>query len=207
MLPCQISSKSSLHNTSKQNMLPLLSGPRVCEIVVRLLQRKCHHEELGNPQNIYPMPSFFNKTIPAMSLSDYAQRLLYYTRREISPSCLIVALLLVEKVTENELCPLTDFTMHRLLSTGLLLAHKVVDDAPHTDNKSYSEIAGIPLRELNSLEIEMLRALNWDLRFDFNSFVNTVYDTEYVCIHPYNQHSHGKDHSLFKKIQYTEIVS
>ncbi|KAK4226721.1 hypothetical protein QBC38DRAFT_418493 [Podospora fimiseda] len=50
----------------------------------------------------------------------------------------------------------------RLLTTSLLLGSKFLDDNTF-QNKSWSEVSGIPVKELNAMENEWLIAMNWNL--------------------------------------------
>ncbi|KAL1867341.1 hypothetical protein VTK73DRAFT_4248 [Phialemonium thermophilum] len=50
----------------------------------------------------------------------------------------------------------------RMLTIALLLGSKFLDDNTF-QNKSWSEVSGIPVRELNTLEYEWLSSINWCL--------------------------------------------
>lgn len=56
----------------------------------------------------------------------------------------------------------TDGQVWRMLTTALLLGSKFLDDNTF-QNKSWSEVSGIPVQELNTLEYEWLSAINWGL--------------------------------------------
>ncbi|KAL2019259.1 hypothetical protein VTK56DRAFT_9803 [Thermocarpiscus australiensis] len=53
----------------------------------------------------------------------------------------------------------------RMFTTALLLASKFLDDNTF-QNKSWSEVSGIPVQELNTLEYEWLAAVQWRLYVD-----------------------------------------
>jgi hypothetical protein len=57
---------------------------------------------------------------------------------------------------------MSDGQVWRLLTIGLLLGSKFLDDNTF-QNKSWSEVSGIPVSELNSLEHDWLEDLNWNL--------------------------------------------
>ncbi|MCJ1371446.1 hypothetical protein MMC20_002663 [Loxospora ochrophaea] len=52
--------------------------------------------------------------------------------------------------------------VYRMLTTALLLGSKFLDDNTF-QNRSWSEVSSIPVSELNTLEIEWLVAIRWDL--------------------------------------------
>jgi len=56
----------------------------------------------------------------------------------------------------------TEGQVWRMLTTALLLGSKFLDDNTF-QNKSWSEVSGIPVQELNTLEYEWLAAINWCL--------------------------------------------
>ena len=56
----------------------------------------------------------------------------------------------------------TDGVVWRMLTIGLLLGSKFLDDNTF-QNRSWSEVSGIPVSELNTLEHEWLDAMNYNL--------------------------------------------
>lgn len=64
----------------------------------------------------------------------------------------------------------------RLLTVGLLLGSKFLDDNTF-QNRSWSEVSGIPVGELNTMELEWLETLNWvmyinlDTSLDFQAWL------------------------------------
>ncbi|KAL5352316.1 hypothetical protein ACLOAV_002263 [Pseudogymnoascus australis] len=59
----------------------------------------------------------------------------------------------------------TDGQVWRMLTIGLLLGSKFLDDNTF-QNRSWSEVSGIAVSELNSLEKEWLQAIEWNLHVD-----------------------------------------
>ncbi|MCJ1361027.1 hypothetical protein MMC16_000123 [Acarospora aff. strigata] len=55
--------------------------------------------------------------------------------------------------------------VYRMLTTSLLLGSKFLDDNTF-QNRSWSEVSNIPVTELNTLEIEWLLAINWNMHVD-----------------------------------------
>lgn len=55
--------------------------------------------------------------------------------------------------------------VYRMLTTALLLASKFLDDNTF-QNKSWAEVTGIPVQELNTLEMEWLVEIKWHLHVD-----------------------------------------
>ena len=61
------------------------------------------------------------------------------------------------------------FNIHRLLLTALLVTAKYADDAFH-NNRLFSSLGGITLREINQLEAEFLHLLDYRMGVDLDSF-------------------------------------
>lgn len=55
--------------------------------------------------------------------------------------------------------------VYRMLTTSLLLGSKFLDDNTF-QNRSWSEVSNIPVAELNTLEIEWLLAIKWNMHID-----------------------------------------
>ncbi|KAI9734676.1 MAG: hypothetical protein M1834_002277 [Cirrosporium novae-zelandiae] len=55
--------------------------------------------------------------------------------------------------------------VYRMLTTSLLLGSKFLDDNTF-QNRSWSEVSSIPVNELNTLELEWLVAIDWNLHVD-----------------------------------------
>ena len=53
-------------------------------------------------------------------------------------------------------------SVRRMLTTALLLGSKFLDDNTF-QNRSWSEVSNIPVNELNSLEVEWLTAIDWEM--------------------------------------------
>lgn len=62
---------------------------------------------------------------------------------------------------------LNSYTIHRLLAASLSLASKFIADAYIPTNRA-SKVAGVTKTELPRLEIELLKILQWSLRFSLD---------------------------------------
>ena len=65
---------------------------------------------------------------------------------------------------------INSLTIHRLFLTSLLLASKYNDDL-YFNNKFYARVGGIPLKELNALEIEFLNRSKFRLSISNDDFM------------------------------------
>ncbi|CAN8075111.1 unnamed protein product [Agarophyton chilense] len=117
---------------------------------------------------------FYSCTVAPFSLSCYVFQLV--TRLQLSRSVYIVALVFLDRVrlVDQRLC-LIHLNVHRVLATALCVADKYLEDECHR-NSTFCTIAGIPsLAELNSMEHEFLRRLQWNCWVSAETFEE--YDT------------------------------
>ena len=106
---------------------------------------------------------FSANSIPKISINDYLIRIQTYSG--IEESTLILSLILIDHTCKKSELILTYYNIHRILFGAILISIKYNEDS-YYDNKFYSEIAGVKLKELKLIEDSFFE-LN-----DFNVFVN-----------------------------------
>ena len=106
---------------------------------------------------------FSANSVPNISIKDYLIRIQTYSG--IEKSTLILSLIQIDHICKKADLILTYFNIHRILFGAFLISIKLNEDS-YYDNKFYSEIAGVKLKELKMIEYTFLE-LN-----DFNVFVN-----------------------------------
>ena len=112
--------------------------------------------------------NFSSNTIPNISIKDYLIRILTYSC--VEKSTLILALILIDRVTKKSNFILTYYNIHRVLFTAVLISIKYNEDS-YFDNNYYAQIAGVKAHELKILEYNFLEFC------DFNVFVkNEIYE-------------------------------
>jgi len=104
---------------------------------------------------------FDTKTIPGISVTDYLMRLQEYF--QCSDSCFVFALLYIDRVlTKHKKIHVTLYNIHRLYLAALVISVKFYEDE-YFPNEYYAEIGGITRPEINKLEAEFLKLLNYKL--------------------------------------------
>ena len=104
--------------------------------------------------------SFCHGHIPKITLFDYLLRIQKYSR--IENNTIIIALIYIDRICIKKGITLTQYNIHRLLFTSILISIKYNEDIIY-DNLYYSKIGGIPLAELNKLETEFLKMIGFGL--------------------------------------------
>lgn len=98
--------------------------------------------------------------IPEIDISSYLSRIAFYSKAE--DSTFIIALIFIDRICTNGSIMITEYNVHRLLFTSILIAIKYNEDQ-YYDNTYYSQIAGVTAKELAMLEAELLDSIGYNL--------------------------------------------
>ena len=93
---------------------------------------------------------FQSSYAPELSINSYLVRIQKYSK--CSDACLVNTLIYIDKLILTSGLFLTRLNIHRLLITSLMLAAKFHDDIFY-NNSFYAKLGGLPLQELNLLEV------------------------------------------------------
>ncbi len=91
----------------------------------------------------------------------YLERILKYAA--CSTECFVLALIYIDRIIQNH--PrflITSLNVHRLLITAVMLAAKFCEDT-YYNNAYYAKVGGLPVQEINLLELEFLFLVNFTL--------------------------------------------
>ncbi|MBL7479542.1 cyclin family putative virulence effector [Legionella bononiensis] len=121
-----------------------------------------------NHAESYTQDDYTGKNKPPITIEDYLFRFLKYLTDEPSIYILLVIYLnkYLEKVPDSSL---NEMNVHRLTACSLLLAYKQLMDLFY-NNKFISKIVGISLPELNRLEINFLKILDFETHVPIKVF-------------------------------------
>ena len=112
---------------------------------------------------------FFSKMIPKISIYDYLFRIVKYTKINISTLILSIASITsLMKKTKNAL---SYYNIHKLLIASCLLNSKFHEDYTYS-SKFYAKVGGISYKELNILEIEFYKKIDYSLLVSEDMFNN-----------------------------------
>eukprot|EP01136_Pigoraptor_vietnamica_P028869 Opistho-1_new@86810 len=108
-----------------------------------------------------PLTRFDASKIPGISIQSYLDRIVNFA--PCSPECFIIALVYIDRVVKmNPKFVITAYNIHRLLITSTMLAAKYLDDC-YYNNSFYAKVGGVPAAEMNILELEFLRLVDFGL--------------------------------------------
>jgi hypothetical protein len=121
--------------------------------------------------------SIFNsKDFLYLSLKDF---ILYIQEfNDLENYILISAIIYLERFCKASSIILTEYNIHKLLFTSVLLSIKNYEDN-YYDNYYYSKIIGIGNKDLNKLEYSLLSILNFELfitKTEYEKYKKYIYD-------------------------------
>lgn len=152
---------------------------KVLESVSNLLQAiavQFHHQlssgELGKQ---YILTEYDSHQVPEIQVYDYLCRIASMSK--CANRDIISALVYIDRLINNEVISGISFhNIHRLLAVAIMVSTKFNEDQPYS-NRRWAHILGIPLRELNKVEISFLQSLRYDLKVtieDLNLWMESI---------------------------------
>ncbi|KAG6873269.1 hypothetical protein C0995_001043 [Termitomyces sp. Mi166 len=133
------------------------------------------------PEHSYPTPSssppFSQRPNPATTtlqlvatptFVQFMQKLLETT--QVSQSVIVLSLHYIYRLKDrNRFTPAQPGSEFRIAVAGLMMANKFLDDNTYT-NKTWSEVSGIDLAEINRMEKEFLMGVDFNLYVDKSTY-------------------------------------
>jgi len=156
------------------------------------LHRKCVRDNVtciieSITANKYHNPGdtlFHGTIIPNIGISQYLKRIMNYT--EVSDCAVISSLLQILNIYEGKAIDVSPYSIHRLLLAAVLVSAKFHDDF-YFNNKYYAALGGIPVREMNKLEVEYLMITNFG-QVDFKTYTDFYSELQVQSVHSYCRH-------------------
>ena len=139
----------------------------ISEILTTILEE---NKKLDNYKDILKSQNemiFSSNSIPNISIKDYLIRIQTYSC--IEKSTLVLALILIDHLNKKSELILTYYNIHRILFGAILISIKLNEDS-YYDNKFYSQIAGVSMKELKMIEYTFLELNNFNVFVDNNEY-------------------------------------
>ena len=111
---------------------------------------------------------FTSNVVPNMTIDEYIDRIIKYF--DCGDSFIIYALIYVDRFCNIMSFDVTIQNVYKMLITCCVIACKYNED-DHYSNEYYARIGGISLNEMNTLELNMLISIKYDLHIN-----KSVYD-------------------------------
>lgn len=130
----------------------------------------------GRPNKV---THFHSVRAPQLSIEDYLGRIAKYF--QCSNECFVLSLVYIDRIVkvhpEFTICNLN---IHRLIVTSVMLAVKYFDDVYYS-NDYYAKVGGIRRKEVNALEAQFLRLIDWRVYVsptEYDQYRNHVFQAE-----------------------------
>jgi hypothetical protein len=160
--------RSQHEETYKQIISPVISS--FLTMLVAENDKKPLQKQLG---------AFNAQNPPEVSIADYLARIVKYT--PCSAECYLLSLIFIDRIAQSQHVRINSYNVHRILLITLLISAKLLDDTT-VNNKYYSHVGGISIKELNNLECKLLVLLNYDLYVSEYTFELYRYELELQLI-------------------------
>ncbi len=141
--------------SENKNIGLIKSISQVLETILEDNKRLMNYSEIVKKQSLNV---FSSRIVPKISMEEYLIRIQNYTN--IEKNTLIVGLIYIDRFCKISGLTLTYYNINRILFISILISIKYNEDKFY-DNKYYSEIAGIKLKELNTLEYNYIHMIHF----------------------------------------------
>ena len=131
----------------------------VSEILKQIIENN-NEQPIKNDPIRKKHPSLYSEVPPKISIYEYVSRIQKYCL--IEKNIIILGLIYIDRICDINRLRLTNYNIHRILFISILIALKYNEDSIYS-NKYYSEVAGVSLKELNSMESSFLELLDFKL--------------------------------------------
>ncbi|KAI8145079.1 cyclin-domain-containing protein [Fennellomyces sp. T-0311] len=114
-----------------------------------------------NPDKRSAYSCFYARSIPSITIHSYLTRILKYC--PCTNECFLSLLVYFDRMSRNSSgLRIDSFNIHRLVISGIMVASKFFSDIFFT-NTRYAKVGGLPVAELNALELEFLNLNDYNL--------------------------------------------
>ena len=165
-----ISSKETINTSTsfeKDNPIPEDVKKKVIKSISKNL-KDIIKENIQNNQMKYVQNDIFCfNHVPGILIDDYINRIYKYTKMNISS--LIMSIIYIDRFCEINRYVLCMNNIHKILLTACLDSIKFNEDI-NISTKYYSEVAGIPICDLNNLEFYFCVNLRFSLFVEYDMY-------------------------------------
>jgi len=140
---------------------------KMVDVLSDVLNRICEHNKKHLLREA-PATRFHATRDSEITIKFYLERVAKYTR--CSEECFVLALIYLDRLLrKNKNFSVSSLTVHRLMITGIMIGAKFFDDR-YFNNAFFGKVGGVTRGEMNLMEIEFLRMLNFDIFVDTDTF-------------------------------------
>ena len=161
---CKNKKEEEENDNLKKNLILIKSISNALTTILEENKKLDNYKEIIKKQS---KMVFSANSIPGISINDYLIRIQTYSG--IEKSTLILSLILIDHLCRKSELILSYYNIHRVLFGSILISIKFNEDS-YYDNKFYSEIAGVKLKELQNIEECFFEMSDFDVYVDQQEF-------------------------------------
>ena len=161
---CKNKKEEEEYDNLKKNLILIKSISNALTTILEENKKLDNYKEIIKKQS---KMVFSANSIPGISINDYLIRIQTYSG--IEKSTLILSLILIDHLCRKSELILSYYNIHRVLFGSILISIKFNEDS-YYDNKFYSEIAGVKLKELQNIEECFFEMSDFDVYVDQQEF-------------------------------------
>jgi hypothetical protein len=149
------------------------------EVFADVLQAIAENGDQNQNQNRNSI--FYAANPPDITIFDYLQRILKFTM--CSSVCYLFAMVYLDRIVQlNPTFVISSQNVHRLILTSIMTAAKFFDEK-FSNNAYFAKVGGISTSEINSLEMEFLSMIQYQLHIYpcvYEKYKNELFDEHVI---------------------------
>ena len=153
-----IENKTNIKLTFEKPSINIINENKELKIISDLLTGICLEKKTTTNNNV--MKSFLTKKIPSISIYDFLERIVKYSK--IEKSTLVLILIYIDKLCDMNNVDITFYNIHKLILSSLVIAAKYNEDK-YLSNQFFAKIGGITKKEIDILEYQFLTLIDFSL--------------------------------------------
>ena len=132
---------------------------KTIKLFSELLTEICEQSKNNTSKSIY-IKSFMTKNIPSISLKNYIKRL--FLNAKMNESTIILILIYIDKICSMNNITISYYNIYKLILGSMIIAIKYNEDKFYPP-ELYAKLGGVAVCELNLLEIEFFKLIDFQL--------------------------------------------
>ena len=153
-----IENKTNIKLNFEKPSINIINENKELKIISDLLTGICLENKQKKNSNIINF--FLTKKIPSISIYDFLERLVKYSK--IEKSTLVLIFIYIDQLCDMNNVDLTFYNIHKLILSSLVIAAKYNEDK-YLSNQFFAKIGGITKKEIDILEYQFLTLINFSL--------------------------------------------
>lgn len=141
-------------------LIPEDNQQKLIDILSEILSNICEEGKLNPDKKNSCLRYFIFKEIPGISIKDYLERLLKYTK--VSDSTIILILIYIDRICNINNINLNYYNIHKLILASFVIAIKFNEDS-YNSVDFYAKLGGVSKNEMFHIEFIFLILINYNL--------------------------------------------